>query len=91
MKAEYRSKVTTDYLHCTVSVLCREEGYTRKISLSPRAIFHSISQLYTSQYIPANYILHSISQLESQYIHSHLANDEPAAAVVYAAVSLVAM
>ena len=25
VKAEYRSKVTSDYLHCTVSVLCRED------------------------------------------------------------------
>ena len=37
----------------------------------------------------AEAILHSISQLESQYRHSHLPNNGPAAAVAYAAVTEV--
>ena len=35
----------------------------------------------------AEAILHSISQLESQYRHSHLPNNGPAAAVAYAEVA----
>jgi hypothetical protein len=38
----------------------------------------------------AQAIFHSISQLESQYRHSHLPNNGPAAAVAYAAVTAVA-
>ena len=48
-----------------------------KYSLSPR------------DFPRAQAIVHSISQIESQYRHSHLANNGPALAVAYAEVSSV--
>ena len=57
-----------------------------KYSLSPRN-----SRGQSPRDFPmAQAIFHSISQLESQYRHSHLPNNGPAAAVAYAAVTAVA-
>ena len=54
-----------------------------KYSLSPREILRAEPEGFQA-------IFHSISRLESQYRHSHLANNGPAAAIAYAAVTEVA-